>query len=299
MLIDNILYYEKELLIEINTPSSPIFYFFDYDERSYTINMEFQHFHPFYEMHILLDDTANHIIEGTLYSIRKFDIACLRPNLLHKSEYPAGPPKKRLIIQFQYPFNTTVFCSEYEQILSIFHKDIPIYRFNRSCQEKLFGIINDIYRISKNKTPINNLLIHSKLMEFLSFLSLFRDKNIYVPDALNSSHNKIYSITAYIHAHFAEEISLELLSKTFYLSSYYLSHLFKEITGFTLTNYVQMIRIRNAQQQLISTDKRITDIAQECGFTSFSQFNRVFHKFCQATPREFKASRGLAGVSQA
>ena len=97
------IYYEQASYIEINQPASPLFYFFDYDERSYSINMQFQHFHPFYEIHILLDDYANHIIEGTPYSMSKFDIACLRPNLLHKSEYPIGEAKKTLLIKLKYP----------------------------------------------------------------------------------------------------------------------------------------------------------------------------------------------------
>lgn len=296
MLLDKIFYYEKELLIEINTPINPVYYFFDYDERSYSINMQFQHFHPLYEIHILLDDSANHIIEGKLFNLRKFDIVALRPNLLHKSEYPAGPPIKRLVIQFKFPYKEAGFTKEHEQILSVFNKDIPIYRFNRNIQEKLFGILNEIYRISNNNTSVNNLLIHNKFIEFLTFFYLFRDKNNYMPDTLNTTNNKIYTITAYVHTHYNEELSLEKLSGIFYMSNCYLSHLFKKITGFTLINYIQMVRIRNAQQLLLSSDKHITDIAWECGFTSFSQFNRVFNKFCKTTPREFKASAGISGM---
>lgn len=289
MLIDNMIYYEQASYIEINQPASPLFYFFDYDERSYSINMQFQHFHPFYEIHILLDDYANHIIEGTPYSMSKFDIACLRPNLLHKSEYPIGEAKKRLVIQFQFPTELTGIRKELEQILEIFHAEVPIYRFSRNHQKKIFELINEIYYISRSDSGIKQLLIHTKFIEFLSAFYMCRNKSNYIPDTQSQSSNKIYSITAYIHSHFKEDLSLESLSKIFYMSTYYLSHQFKEVTGFTLTSYIQMIRIQNAQQMLLVTDKKITKIAEECGFTSFSQFNRVFNKFCGTSPREFKA----------
>ena len=93
------------------------------------------------------------------------------------------------------------------------------------------------------------------------------------------------------------ELSLTGLADRFYMSTYYLSHQFKEVTGFTLISYIQMTRIRNAQQMLIFSSKKITDIAEECGFTSFSQFNRMFNKFCGMSPREYKTKGNAAPIS--
>ncbi len=288
MLIDNIMYYEKELLIEVNQPGNSLYYFFDYDERSYNINMEFQHFHPFYEIHILLDDNANHIMEGKLYGISKFDIACMKPTLLHKSQYPVGPPMRRLVIQFKFPTKQTGVQNELDKILELFELPIPIYRFSHNDLYRLYEPLNDICRIDQANGPLRNLLIHTKFTEFLSLLYSYRNNNCYVPEALDTSSNKIYTITSYIHSHYQENLSLDALSKLFYISSYYLSHQFRAVTGFTLTSYVQMTRIRNAQQLLLYTDNKITDIAELSGFSSFSQFNRVFNQVCGRSPREFK-----------
>lgn len=288
MLIDNKLMYKKEHLVEIGSPNENLYYFFDYDERSYDINMEFQHFHNFYEMHILLDTDANHIIEGNLHKISMFDIVCLKPYLLHKSEYPKGPPKKRLIIQFSLPPQDEILQAEINEVLSIFEAPLPIYRFDQKHQEALIKLLNDIYQVSKTKSTVNTLSIHINFLAFLNAIYRNVPNNIYEPESLNTTAAKIYSITSYIHNHYSEDLSLELLARKFYLSNYYLSHLFKEVTGFTLINYIQMTRIRNAQQLLLFTDKKITDIADQCGFTSFSQFNRVFNKFCKTSPRDYK-----------
>ena len=100
MLIDNTVLYEGSKMIEINKPGNSFFYFFDWDERSYIINMEFQHFHQFYELCIFLDEQAGHLINGAWHDLRCCDIVAIRPSLLHKTTYPEGAPNKRLIINF-------------------------------------------------------------------------------------------------------------------------------------------------------------------------------------------------------
>ncbi|MFV0412390.1 MAG: AraC family transcriptional regulator, partial [Oscillospiraceae bacterium] len=70
MFEDATLLYEEKYSITVNAKTDPLYYYFDYDVRSYRINMDFQHFHPFYEIMVLLDGKANHIIEGEQYAIR-------------------------------------------------------------------------------------------------------------------------------------------------------------------------------------------------------------------------------------
>ena len=123
----------------------------------------------------------------------------------------------------------------------------------------------------------------------MSLIYLYRDKNSYSNHLdFDNITNKVYGITAYIHSHFTEELSLESISKEFFISCCYLSHQFKRITGFTLTDYIQLTRVRNAQTLLLSTDNPIADIAFQCGFSSFSQFNRAFNKFLHLSPSAFR-----------
>ena len=118
---------------------------------------------------------------------------------------------------------------------------------------------------------------------------LHQDLNEYTNEAaLPPTQQKIYDIASYIHAHYAEPLSLDLLAQQFYISSCYLSHQFKAITGFTLTEYIQMTKVRNVQSLLINTRIPITDAALSCGFTSFSQFNRVFQRYIGMSPSQYR-----------
>ena len=289
MLIQNLALYEDQYYIYVNRENDPLFYFFDYDVRTADINMQFQHFHTFYELCILLCPEATHFLRGKPYELKTFDILGIPPNVLHMTQYPEGEPCKRLIVRFNLPPEVSGLGREYEELLSIFHQEVPIFRFAPDMRSRIYRKLNDIFLLAQKTDPMRNLTIHQKFIEFLMLLYLNRERNEYANEEdLSSTEKKIYAIASYIHAHYAEPISLELLEQRFYISGCYLSHQFKNITGFTLTDYIQMTRVRNVQSLLINSRTPITDAALSCGFTSFSQFNRVFQKHIGMAPSQYR-----------
>lgn len=293
MLIDNTTLYEKNHSIIVNEYQNQFFYFFDYDTRNYEINMEFQHFHPFYEILIPLSPGVDHLIEGRHLHLQINDIVLLAPSILHKSIYAKGEVSKRIIISFMYPDNLFNLPDIYESILSVFHMPTPVYRFNIEQRKQLFSILNKIFEYSRTSacddTAVSNFHIHTIFQEFLYQLYEMSKDNIYKNESSFSPiEEKVYEITSYIHSNYKEALSLESLSQQFYISPGYLSHQFKNITHFNLIHYIQITRIRNIQYRLISTNEKISDIAFSCGFTSFSQFNRIFQKITQQSPSEYR-----------
>lgn len=289
MIIQNLALYQDKYYIHVNEENDELFYYFDYDVRSADINMEFQHFHTFYEICIFLCPNAVHFVEGIPYEVQAFDIVGISPNRLHKTQYPPGRPCKRLIIQFNMPAQGSGLSNEYEQLLRIFHRDVPIFRFDAEPQKRLYGKLNDIYQLAPKKDPMRNLIIHQKFIEFLILLFLNQNSNIYSNETeMSDLERKIYSVAGYIHAHYPEDLSLDFLARHFGISDSYLSHRFKQVTGFSVTDYIQMTRIRNVQALLINTQIPITEVAEPCGFNCFSQFNRVFRKHIGMSPSQYR-----------
>lgn len=298
MLINDNIYYEDNHYIIINNIPNNIYYYIDYDKRDASVNMEFQHLHPYYEMMFLLAPNATHLIEGVPYNIHMGDFVLLAPSVMHKSVYYKGEPSKRVIIDFMYPLDKPETADAYNEILKPFHADLPIYRFDFQDQQRLIDILNSLFIFSKEHkyygNPADEFYIHNKFQELLYTFYDLRNKNIYTNDqSYNSIQQKMYEISSYIHTHYDENISLDALSEQFFISSSYLSREFKHVTGFNLSNYIQLTRIKNAQYQLISSNKKISQIAEECGFSSFSQFNRIFNKISGASPREYRQSAAI------
>ena len=289
MILNNNLLYQDKYAIHVNEENDTIFYYFDYDVRSAKINMEFQHFHSFYELCIFLCPNAVHFIEGIPYEVQAFDIVGIGPNRLHKTQYPSGRPCKRLIIQFNIPSHISGLSNEYEQLVSIFTQKTPIFRFDSELQKRLCAKLNDIYQLAPKTDPMRNLIIHQKFIEFLILLYLNQGSNIYANETeLSELEQKIYSVAGYIHSHYPDNLTLDFLARTHDLSPSYLSHRFKEVTGFSITDYIQMTRVRNVQALLINTNTPITEISAPCGFNSFSQFNRVFRKYIGVAPSIYR-----------
>lgn len=92
----------------------------------------------------------------------------------------------------------------------------------------------------------------------------------------------------YIDAHFAEEFSLQMLADSLHVSQYYLSHVFKDVTGYSPLQYVLRRRIGEAQTLLITTGLPVTQIAARVGYDNPSHFNAQFAKAVGMPPRTFR-----------
>jgi len=275
--------------IKINEEKDELFYYFYYDERNYEINKFFQHTHNFYEIYISLEDNISQIIEGRYFDLNKYDMVLLKPLRMHKSVYHPGTQSRRILINFSIPQTMFGLSGDLKKILSIFNADVPILRFSPTIRIQMTTLLNEIYSIHSNRISNNRLLIHAKFLEFLYLLYFNKEKNIFADEQTgNSITQKIYSVSSYIHLNLNGYLSLEDIADKFSISPCYLSHQFKEITGFTLVNYIQMARVREVQILLLNSTKQIKEIGEECGFNSFSQFNRVFRKYVEMSPSEFR-----------
>ena len=116
---------------------------------------------------------------------------------------------------------------------------------------------------------IYELMLQTNFTEFLWTLYQVQNENLYFYQRDNSSiTHKISEVCSYIHTNYSKPLSLESLARTFFINSCYLSRQFKQVTGFRLTEYIQNVRIINAQFLLTSTEESVSSIAMSCGFTA-------------------------------
>lgn len=94
----------------------------------------------------------------------------------------------------------------------------------------------------------------------------------------------------YIEQNLTENLQLEQVAKEAAMSPSYFSTLFKKLNGLTLWEYVQTRRIELAADQLLSTDKNVSEIALACGYNSISNFNRSFKAMTGQTPVAYRKS---------
>lgn len=83
-------------------------------------------------------------------------------------------------------------------------------------------------------------------------------------------------------------ITLETLSRQFYLSKPYLSKYIKEKSGLTFGENVKKIRMKKARAMLKSSNMTVESIASTVGYQNVEHFNRLFKKAYQMTPIQFR-----------
>lgn len=95
-------------------------------------------------------------------------------------------------------------------------------------------------------------------------------------------------IKQFIDSHYMEPLTLQSMGEALHISPYYLSHIFKQMTGYSPVQYLLRRRIGEAQTLLITTDLPITRIAEMVGYDTQSYFNLQFTKNVGMPPQKYR-----------
>ena len=156
----------------------------------------------------------------------------------------------------------------YEDLRTIFRELTALYAENShqttcltdSLLLKLFDCIVENYQIKKNS----------------------------VSDISDNSDGRMQEIMQYIMAHLDQDMSLNELADSMYVSPSTLSRIFKKNTGMYFADYVLQLRVQSSLGLLSYSDKTITQIALTCGFSNSATFNRAFKKIMDITPSDYR-----------
>lgn len=88
------------------------------------------------------------------------------------------------------------------------------------------------------------------------------------------------------------DLSLKMISDQLHISSSYFSSIFKKFTGDSFTNILIKIRMEKAKELVLTTNKKIFEIAQETGYTDQHYFSYCFKRYFQVSPNEMRRGSG-------
>ena len=97
-----------------------------------------------------------------------------------------------------------------------------------------------------------------------------------------------YEVDEYIKRHYKENISLKQISERFHVNNVYLGQLFKRRHNMLFKDYIYSLRISDAENYLLNTNKRVYQIAEELGFTNVDAFISRFVQLKGITPNQYR-----------
>lgn len=259
------------------------------------LEIEFHH-HDFYEIYYFISGKVTYIVEGKSYNLKPGDIFLINNKEMHKPVMEYGSVYERIVIWVNPDFikrNSTENTNLSNCFDSTLKSKQNLLRPSPNIQSMIKSTISRLEQVcmeSPEDSFGNDILGNIYVVELLTYL------NIAHFDSYKESvqgdivfDRKVSDIIHYIGSNLGKDLSLEALSKKFYISKYHLLREFKKYTGYTPYEYALHKRLIHSREQL-KDGNRIFDIYHSCGFGDYSNFYRSFKKVYGMTPKEFQQS---------
>lgn len=104
----------------------------------------------------------------------------------------------------------------------------------------------------------------------------------------NAESRRVKKVHDYLMSHYTEKIHLSEVASLVGMNEVSFSRFFKLRTGKCFSDYLIDIRIGSAIRLLVDSSQSISEICFKCGFNNISNFNRIFKKLKDCTPKEFR-----------
>lgn len=261
-------------------------------KRTGPFRMHTDHYHNFYEMYMLLSGERRYFIRDRSYLIREGDLVFINRQDLHQTSDAGSPSHERIVIYFYESFLRQSFRSEADLLLAPSKRDNPVYRLEVRERLQAAALADKLLHEMRHREPGCELAIRQAVVELLLLTARHSERQNAAQEPLDTPlYRKMSDVARYVNGHYAEELSLPALAERFHISPYYLSRMFRQATGFTLNEYVNITRIKAAEQLLRETDMSVIDVSAAVGYNNFSHFGKTFKKLAKVSPRDYRKSR--------
>ena len=124
--------------------------------------------------------------------------------------------------------------------------------------------------------------------ETVEILDGFLDA-VYESRGKKNTSEHLYKAIQYINAHYFEDINLDILAQNVFVSTYYLSHLFRREMGVTFSDYLTKVRVSRAKE-LLMEGRSVEDVSECVGYSDGNYFIKIFKKYVGITPSKYRKS---------
>ncbi|HUZ59088.1 MAG TPA: AraC family transcriptional regulator [Hanamia sp.] len=257
------------------------------------------HFHEEFELNFIKNAAgAQRVIGDHVAEIEDIELVLVGSNLQHG--WFTHKCKNKVIHEITIQFHRDLFDEKFLQrnqmgfIKDLFQNSSRGVLFSKSASLAIMPRIIDLTQ----KHGFDSVL---ELMSILHDLSISRNFRTLSDLSFNkeiSTYNsrRIEKIMEFMNDNFNHNITLGDAAKLAGMTEVSLSRFFKLRTGKTFVDTLNDIRLGHASRMLIDTTQSVNEIAYKCGFNNMSNFNRIFKKKKDSTPKDYRHSYTSVGV---
>lgn len=248
------------------------------------------HSHDHYELYVFIDGSVDFMVNNKVYNVSYNDIIIIPPNIPHQTIIKdSAKPYKCFVLWLHKEFCKKLKAID-EDFLYTFKwaQDTLNYKITLS-ENIILGLISKFHFIfdeSYSDKFCKNVHSQSLIVSLLVNL----DRLVYSQtksNILNSKQQLAGNISHYIVNHLIEELTLDKIASKFFLSKYYICHVFKDIFGVSVQQFITQERL-NTAKALILQGEPIGKVHTQCGFNDYASLYRAFTKEFGMPPQKFK-----------
>ncbi|MFA4868049.1 MAG: AraC family transcriptional regulator [Pedobacter sp.] len=248
------------------------------------------HFHAEYELTLILNGKGKRYIGNHMADFKAGDMVLVGANLPHcwKLVPEKQPDAGAIVIQFSVDFMGDSFFDKPENapIKSMFQKAANGIWFDQISFEQVYAAILAMKQQDSFHILIDFLKILYQLTQSSKLVLLDKEPNVARLSLVDQK--RINPVLAYLVENFRKQVSLNDAAALTNMTTNAFCKYFKKITRKTFMEMVIQYRLNYATQQLIETDKPVSDIAFNSGFTDVSHFYKVFKTKMGLSPLSYR-----------
>ena len=257
------------------------------------------HFHEEFELNFIQNAAgAKRVVGDHVEEIGNTELVLVGPNLQHG--WFTHKCKDKIINEITIQFHRDLFD---EKFLNRNQMSFIRTLLQRSSRGVLFSEATTLSIMPRliqlpQKHGFDSVLELMSILHDLSTSRNFRTLSdvSFNTETLSYNSRRIEKIMAYLNNNFNEAITLGDAAKIAGMAQVSLSRFFKLRTGKTFIDTLNEVRLGHATRMLIDTTNSINEVAYKCGFNNMSNFNRIFKKKKDSTPKEFRQTYTSSGV---
>lgn len=240
------------------------------------------HWHRSIEMNFITEGELVGVINGRHISVKSGDFIFVNSGDVHEIEKCQEGSCGVVILILSYDFIKKVYPN-----IDNIRFDVMNQNYKKDRLREIFLEMKEFYLNPKELDYIKiNSYIYEILYILLSNYVISQDENY--SESYFKYREKQKEILVYISKNYKEELTLEHISKQFYMSSEYFSRKFHEWFGVTYKVYLSNFRLYKAYEDIINSNYSIQDIALSHGFSNIKSFISVFKKKYKMTPFKYR-----------
>ncbi|MEF3307158.1 helix-turn-helix transcriptional regulator [Paenibacillus sp. GYB003] len=249
------------------------------------------HSHTHFELYYFHGGKANYLIGDKIFVLSPGDLILMHGMTLHCPNVDTSVPYRRTIVHFdpafikpftEAPFAINVLQPFYEM------KNVRLH-LEGTARIEVEAMLEKMCRLSFEDGALSRDRL---IVAFLDLMLLVyeRCQSSDAPPVFPSDKERhAQNIIDFVEEHYHEDLHLEQLEERLHLNKYYLSKLFKEVTGATIFDYVYHRRINQSKIHFVlDRDMSVTDVCYKVGFKHPSHFTRMFKSRVGCTPEQFR-----------